>query len=365
MRVAFLTWRDSTHPDGGGSEVYVEEVASELVRRGHEVTVLCAAHGTAPTTQTVRGVRLLRRGGRLTVYPRGLIWTIRNRRRVDVVVDVINGLPFWTPFVRRHGVVALVHHVHKSQWHIIYPGLRGRLGWFVEGTIVPRVYRGVPHLTVSGASRADLIDMGIPQNTITVAKNGLRVHSIGADRSADARLCVLGRLVPHKQVEHALCLVRDLRSTFPALMLDVVGDGWWRARLVQQAAELGVQEQVHFHGRVSDPERDRLLAQAWLMVMPSVKEGWGLAVMEAAGQGTPAVAYHGAGGVTESIIDEETGVIVDDYPQLLQAVRTLLANGRRREALGAKARARASDFSWSATTDVVEKVIERAAQRSP
>ena len=39
MRLVFLTWRDSTHPDGGGSEVFVEEVARELVARGHEVTI--------------------------------------------------------------------------------------------------------------------------------------------------------------------------------------------------------------------------------------------------------------------------------------------------------------------------------------
>ena len=133
MRVAFLTWRDSTHPDGGGSEVFVEEVGRELVRRGHSVTVFCAAHGTAPQSEDLDGVRILRRGGRLTVYPRGLLWVLWRRRSIDAVVDVINGLPFATPLVRRRGLVALWHHVHDRQWQIIYPGWRGRLGWFMEG----------------------------------------------------------------------------------------------------------------------------------------------------------------------------------------------------------------------------------------
>ena len=48
------------------------------------------------------------------------------------------------------------------------------------------------------------------------------------------------------------------------------------------------------------------------MLLPSVKEGWGLAIMEAAAQGTPTLAYRSAGGVTESIVDGETGLLVDD-----------------------------------------------------
>ena len=92
MRVAFLTWRDSGHPDGGGSEVYVEQVARELVRRGHRVTLVCADYPGASAYERSDGVDVVRLGGRLTVYPRALAWLARHSRRVDVVVDVMNGL---------------------------------------------------------------------------------------------------------------------------------------------------------------------------------------------------------------------------------------------------------------------------------
>lgn len=152
VRIVFLTWRDTTHPDGGGSEVFVESVGRELVERGHEVTVLCARHAGAARREVLDGVRLRRLGGRLTVYLWGLAWLVRHRRDVDVVVDVVNGLPFASPLVRRHGVVALVHHVHAEQWRIIYPGLAGRIGWFVESRVVPLLYCGRPFLTVSDSS---------------------------------------------------------------------------------------------------------------------------------------------------------------------------------------------------------------------
>lgn len=299
------------------------------------------------------------------MYPRALLWLMRHRQRIDVVVDVINGLPFATPLVRRRGIVALIHHVHERQWQIIYPGLRGRLGWFVESRLTPLLYRAVPHLTVSESTRRDLVALGVPLSDITVTRNGLRVRSAAHPRSATPRLCVLARLVPHKRIEHAIAVVECLRAEFPDLILDLVGEGWWHERLTAEARSRGVTDAVRFHGRVSDSERDGLLAAAWVALLPSVKEGWGLAVLEAAAQGTPTIAYAEAGGVTESIRDGETGVLVADFEQLVSQTRRLLVDEELRSCLGRAGRDWAARFTWRATTDEVEKVLERSGQRSP
>lgn len=363
LDIAILSWRDTTHPDGGGSEVFVEEVARELVRRGHRVTLRCAAHGDAPSQESLDGVQLLRRGARLTVYPRSLLWVARHRRRYDVVLDVINGIPFGTPLVRRRGLVALVHHVHQRQWQIIYPGLWGRVGWFIESRLTPLLYRRVPFLTVSEASAADLVQLGTPAASITVARNGLAVAPAAAARSEGPRLCVLARLVPHKQIEHALAVVERLRQEFPDLHLDIIGEGWWHDRLVADAERRGVEDSVTFHGRISDQDRDRLLAEAWLALLPSAKEGWGLAVLEAAAQGTPTVAYRDAGGVTESIVDGRTGILAENEDDLVTVTRQLLSNAELRERMGTEAVAWSRRFTWASTTDAVEAVLQ--AQLSP
>ena len=362
MKVAFLTWRDSTHPDGGGSEVYVEEVAQRLAQRGHDVTIVCARHDDAPEDDRLGDVRVRRLGGRLTVYPRGLAWLARHR--VDVVVDVINGLPFGTPLVRRRGVVALVHHVHQRQWRIIYPGLAGRVGWWVESRVTPRLYRGLPHLTVSDASKGDLAALGVRPASVTVARNGLTVERSSARRSETPRLVVLARLVPHKQIEHAVAVTARLRGEFPDLELDVVGEGWWRGPIEAEVQRLGAEGFVTLHGHVDADVRDSLLARAWLMLLPSVKEGWGLAVLEAAAQHTATVAYREAGGVNESVVDGETGVLVEDLDGMVAATRQVLANPWTRDRLGDAAALRARNFDWSATTDVVEKVLADAAART-
>ena len=362
MRVAFLSWRDLGHPDGGGSEVYVEEVARRLVARGHDVSIFCARYPDSLPEETIDGVRFVRRGGRLTVYLRGL-WWLAARSRADVVVDVINGLPFAAPAVRRRGVVALVHHLHQRQWHMIYPGWRGHLGWFVESKVVPRLYRRAPFLTVSEATLRDLGALGVDSGRVTVARNGARTRRVEATRSARPRLSVLCRLVPHKQVEHVIAAAVKLAPQFPGLHVDVIGEGWWRGPLEDEIRKLRAEELVTLHGHVSDGDRDRLLAESWAMVLPSSKEGWGLAVTEAAVQGTPTVGYRDAGGLGESVLDGTTGVLTDPAG-LTDALAGLLSDDERRSRLGEAAARRAAGLSWDETTDAVERVLEAANVRN-
>ena len=357
MRVLFLSWRDTTHPDGGGSEVYVEQVAAGLAARGHDVTMLCAAHPGAADVTVRDGFRILRRGGRLTVYLQGLAYLLTPAgRRTDVVVDVINGLPFAAPMVRRHGLVALVHHVHREQWRIIYPGAGGRAGWFVESRLVPWLYGRVPFVTVSDASRRDLEALGL--GTVSVVRNGTpALPRPRAERSPTPRLCVLSRLVPHKRIEQAIAAVAELRERHPGLVLDLVGDGWWAPALDEEIARRGLGDAVVRHGRVDEQTKADLLAQAWVMVLPSVREGWGIAVLEAAAAGTPSVAYAAAGGTAESVVDGLTGLLVDDEEGLVKAVDALLGDRERVERLGAAARERASAYTWDKASAGLERVL--------
>jgi glycosyltransferase involved in cell wall biosynthesis len=218
---------------------------------------------------------------------------------------------------------------------------------------------------VSNASLEDLVAMGIPRSSLTVVRNGVASTPVATTKSRSPRLCVLARLVPHKQVEHALAVVARLSSELPDVQLDVVGEGWWHDQLEAEVRRLGIEGRVTFHGHVDDAERDRVLAESWLMLLPSVKEGWGLAVLEAAVQGTPTVAYRYAGGVTESVVDEETGLLADDAAELFALTRRLMLDEGTRNLLGRRAAERAMTFAWSGTTDAVEKVLSEAQDWSP
>lgn len=362
MRIAFLSWRDTGHPDGGGSEEYIEHVAERLAARGHEITIRCAAYDGAPADEVRRGVRFLRRGHRLTVYPRGLVWaTLGGARRCDAVIEVVNGIPFGLGLLRRRTTIPLVHHLHREQWRMIYPGWRGRVGWLIERTTV-RLYRGLPFLTVSRATGDDLVALGVPADEVRVVPNGAERRPVQEVARSPLTLCTLSRLVPHKRIEQAVDVVVALAPRHPGLRLRVIGTGWWEPELRRYVAAVGAGHLVELVGRVDADERDRLLASSAAMLLPSVREGWGLAVTEAALQGTPTVAYRSAGGVGESVRDEETGLLVDSPDELREAVERLLTEEDLREQLSGACRDWALSFDWDrAATDVEALLRERVA----
>ncbi len=345
--VVFFSWRDTRNPEGGGAEVYLEKVAAGLVRRGLAVTIFCAAHDEAPARELRDGITYVRQGSKMGVYVRGVLaLALRRFGRVDAVVDVQNGLPFFTRLVTRRPVVLLTHHVHREQWPVVYPGLVGRVGWWIESRFSPWLYRDCQYVTVSQATRDELVGLGVARSRIAVVHNGTDpVQDDGEGKSAHPSICVVGRLVPHKQVEHAIDAWAQLRRDIPGLTLTVVGSGWWEDTLHSYAAAHGA-EGVEFTGHVSETEKHRIYAESWVMALPSLKEGWGLVVGEAAMHGTPTVAYRAAGGTRESIADGRSGILVDDFGQFTAALGSLLTDQSRRRELAEGAREMSQRFTW-------------------
>ena len=361
--VVIFNWRDLLHPEGGGSELYVEQVAAGLAARGHRVTLFCAAHDNAPADETRGDVRIVRRGGRLSVYLHAALHQLTGRLGDhDVVIDVQNGMPFLSRLYTRRPVVVLVHHVHREQWPVVFGPRFARLGWWVESRLAPLVYRSARYVAVSDVTRRELVALGVRADAVSVIHNGTApAPATVTSRSTTPTLCVLGRLVPHKRIEIAIETLAALTGEMPELTLDIVGHGYWDEQLRTRAADLRVADRVTFHGFVDEQTKHEILARSWVLAVPSLKEGWGLSVMEAALHHVPAVAFASSGGLTESIADGVTGALADDAAGFLAEVRDLLADGSARERLGAAAAAHALTFTWQATADAFAEVVDQAA----
>ena len=346
--VAFLSWRDTHNPEGGGAERYLEKMAQGLVERGVRVTIFCAAHAAAPPDEVVDGIRFIRRGSKLTVYSEGFRALARGRLgHADVVVDVQNGLPFFTRAATRAPVVVLVHHVHREQWPVVYPGLVGKVGWAIEHGLAPRLYRSCQYVAVSRATRDELVPLGVDRRRIAVVHNGTDpIVPTGVGKSAHPTIAVVGRLVPHKQVEHAIDAALALRDDHPDLRLHVVGSGWWEAELHRYAADRGAGDTVVFEGHVDEARKHEVYEQAWVLALPSLKEGWGLVVGEAGMHRTPTVAYRSAGGTRESIAHDASGLLVDEPHDFVEALRDLLTDAELRGRLGEGALGMSHRFTW-------------------
>lgn len=171
-------------------------------------------------------------------------------------------------------------------------------------------------------------------------------------------------------------LIRGLarvRAAVPSLQWIVIGEGELRPRLEALAREEGVADAIRFLGAVSDEERDRWLARAWLLAMPSrlpegggAGEGFGIVYLEAGARGRPVVAGN-VGGALDAVLDGETGLLVDpaDPVAVADAVIRLLTDPELAARLGANAVAHARRLAWPQTAARVQGLLlEVLAERA-
>ncbi|QGK72045.1 glycosyltransferase [Allosaccharopolyspora coralli] len=359
-----LNWRDTGHPAGGGSERYVEQMAHGLARRGYRVDIQCAAYPHAGVGEWRDGVRYRRRGSTFSVYAHALLASARTR--ADVVIDVQNGMPFLSKLVARCPVVVLVHHVHREQWASALGSVFGRVGWWIESWLAPKVYRKCRYVTVSEVTRSELAELGVDPARVEVVPNGLDpVPAHSGRRAPEPTLAVVSRLVPHKRVEHAIDVLALLGQRWPTLRLDVVGQGPWENELREYARTRGVERRVTFHGWVEEHTKHEILARSWLHLCPSVKEGWGIVIMEAAAHGVPSLAYRSAGGVTESIVEDRTGLLADDFDEFADGVERLLADAHLRRVMGEAATTHAGRYRWEDSVAAFESLVRELTVDGP
>jgi glycosyltransferase involved in cell wall biosynthesis len=365
-RVLVLNERDPRHPRAGGAEVHVAEIARRLAEMGHEITQLACGFPGGAREERVAGMTVRRLGPLPLYYPRVVATTARETRRgrFDVVVEHLNKVPFCARAYARAPVVAVNHHLFGSSAFLQVPWPIA-VGVVSLEKLIPWVYRDMPFLAVSESSKHDLVERGVPAERIDLLYNGIVFPDLEPPPVAQrpCRLAYLGRLEPYKRVDLLLGALALLVPRFPGLDLVVVGRGAEREALESRAAALGLADRVRFTGFVSDAERDAALAEARVCVCPSVKEGWGITVIEANALGLPVVATD-APGLRDAVCHGETGLLVPDGPPqafaagLADAVGRLLSDEQELGRLSEAARRWARRFDWDVSARRMAQVIE-------
>ncbi len=366
-RVLILNWRDVTHPWSGGAETYIHQLAKRWAADGMEVGWLTQRHSGSSRHEIIDRIHIYRVGGRLTLYARAAItYLTRLRGRYDIIVDCENGIPFFSPFYSRVPTVLVVHHVHQEIFRRQVPRQLRWLALWLEGSLMPWMYRKNQVVAVSEGTRADLVDLGFNADQICVVTNGVQPSRPTSSPPADeATILCMGRLKPQKSVDFLIRAMPAMVEQIPQLRVDVVGQGPDRRRLERLAWSLGMAGHIRFHGYVRTQVRDDLAAAAWIAVCPSSFEGWGVVCMEASARGLPVVASNVAG-LRESVRDGETGVLVPygDERALAETVVSLLGDPARRASMGAAGRDWAAGHTWDKSAAAFAELLTTRARPS-
>lgn len=356
--VAVLSWRAPGDPDAGGSELHAREILGRWVATGVDVTVFARRppRPAAPPESTPFPV--LWRGGTYGVFGAAPSAVLRRRRRFDAVVEILNGVPFWSPLWWRGPRVVWLHHLHTAMWSQSLPRPFAEIGRWNERVIVPRVYSTTPIVTLAEPGRSELEHAGFRQ--VEVVHPGVsEVYSpVPRPSGSGRRLVAVGRLVPVKRWHELLGAVAPLASRIEALRLDVVGDGPLRREL-EDWKSANAADWLTLHGRVSDDRLVEMYRAADLLVSASSAEGWGMTITEAARCGVPAVATD-VTGHRAAVVHGETGVLVPEPSDLTAAIAGLLDDEQRRARLGRAAAERALTMTWDHAAARHLEVLEQA-----
>ncbi|GGO69491.1 glycosyltransferase family 4 protein [Nonomuraea cavernae] len=357
MNIAVVNWRDPWHPAAGGAETYAWEMARRFAASGHRVCFVTARGPGQPAKDKRDGVRIARMGGPFTVYPLVLGWLLLRRSLFDVVLDCQNGIPFFTPWVlpRRVRIFCVVHHVHDRQFEVHLPRWLAAVGRFLEGPVSRWTYRGQVSVAVSPSTVNAMRERLGWRGPIHIVPNGVSINgSRNIGRSGVPRLVCVGRLVAHKRVDLLLDAVGELRKRWPGLTVDVIGRGPEEDRLRAR-----LPEGVTMHGYLSEDDKERLIASAWLQVSTSQGEGWGLCVLEAAALGVPTVAFD-VDGLRDAVRHGRTGWLLPEGTDLAKGIAAALEEleeAAPADPYGDRSRQWAARFCWDRSAERMARLM--------
>ena len=355
---------DRLNPQAGGAETHLHEVFGRLAGWGHEVTLLSSGFPGAPARDSIDGIQVHRLGTRMTFglrVPGYLRRTLRGHR-FDIAVEDLNKVPVFLPAWTETPVVLLVHHLFgpTAFQEASFPVAAAT--WLLERPI-PRAFHNIPVVSVSESTAEDLRRRGLSGGRSSVVPNGVDldrfVPGLHEERFPEPTLLYLGRLKRYKGVDLILRAVAQSRDSGNPFRLLIAGKGDFEGKLRKLSLALGVGDLVTFLGYVTEEEKVRLLQQAWIHVLTSPKEGWGISILEASACGTPSVASRSPG-LKDAVLHGETGYLVrhGDVDALTRTLRDLLGTEEVRKKMGADARRFAQGFSWETSARRMESFLE-------
>ncbi|MEZ4653464.1 MAG: glycosyltransferase family 4 protein [Candidatus Eisenbacteria bacterium] len=367
MRILLLSYRDLEHPEQGGAEVIIHQIYQRLQERGHPVTFLtCRFAGGAERTE-IDGMEVIRVGN---LYNFNFLapWYARRhlQDRIDVVVEDLNKLPFYSPLFLQRPVLVNIPHLFGTT---VFQQAAFPLASYVyaQEKTIPHVYRDCEFQVLSDSTGEDLQRRHIDPGQIHVIRSGIdhRFYRPPSENGQRGKvLLYLGRLKKYKCIEYPIRVLPQLARKHPEVEYWIAGEGDYRDELAEIARAEGVADRVKFLGYVEGRAKQEMLHATRILLYTSPKEGWGLSVIEANATGVPCVASNSPG-LRESVRDRETGFLVPhgDLPALADRLDQLLADEDLWRGMSQRGIEWAGRFSWERMADETLALLERSAER--
>jgi len=321
MKIVLFNWKDIHHPQAGGAELLTHEIFKRIVKDGHEVTLVTANYKGAHMSDLVDGIKIFRMGNKLTVYPLACFYYLKNLKKdADLVIDEINTIPFMAKFYAGKPNIIFIHQLAREIWFYEMPKFIGWVGYLLE-PIYLSLLNNKKTITVSESSKKNLMGFGFKESNISIISEGTvikPVDNLNIEKYKDKTLLLLGSVRSMKRTLHGVKAFEIAKAQDSSLKLKVAGnmEGSYGESVQKYINNSKYKNDIEVFGKVSPEVRTQLMQKSHLLLVTSVKEGWGLVVTEANSQGTPAVVYD-IDGLRDSVKHNQTGIVTNANPKSL------------------------------------------------
>ncbi len=356
MNILVINWQDWMNPLAGGAEVYLYEVFSRLIKKGHHVMLLVSKAQGQRRHEIIDGFEIHRIGSRSNfnfLVPSSLRILLRHNK-IDIVIDDLNKIPFYSPLFTRRKVVPMLMHLFRKTIYHETNFLFASYVFFTE-SIIPFFYPSSKFIAISHSTSEDLRRIGV-LNDIFVVQSGIpKIPKVAAESRQKNLIAYVGRVKKYKSIDHfvkAVSLIKNKRGVEAI----IVGDGDAKDYLVNLSNRLDVE--ITFTGFVSEEEKYRIYSSARVIVQPSIKEGWGLTAIEAQSCGTPVVCADSPG-LREVVSSNKTGFLYPygDIDVLANRVIELLDDEAKWQTFSRAAKEWVNNFSWDIAAEKIENIL--------
>lgn len=357
MKIAIFNRLDIKNPRSGGAEVFTHEVAKRWVSKGHEVLLLTSNFKHGKDHEVIDGIKILRFGNIVTVdrfvkkyYNKHL------KGNIDFVIDEYTYKPFLTPKYVEEPIIFLVHELAREKYFYELPmGFSHLCYYYFEPTWLKN-YKDCLTVTVSNSTKSDLVHFGF--KNIYIVPEGISFKALEKIPKKEdiPTILFVGLLKKVNLVDHVITSFKIISEKFSNAQLWIVG----RGKELDHLKKISKGLNVKFWGYVDEDRKLELMQKSNLLIVPAIREGWGLVVTEANASGTPAIGYN-VPGLRDSIINNKTGIITSNDPySLANAVIHFFSETDFRNKLTKNALEWGKTFSWEDTADNFMEIIEKS-----
>ncbi|MDO9043815.1 MAG: glycosyltransferase family 4 protein [Methanobacteriaceae archaeon] len=351
MKICIVSDFFIPHYHGGGERRYYE-IAKRLVKKGHQVDVICMKIAGVNNQEEIEGINIYHIGPTIDKPPQRSSLNFINfifavfkwilTQDYDII-DAQAYAPLIPAFlgakIKRTPIIGTIYDVSTDgddQWI-----QSTKIAAIAEKILVRLPYNKI--ITVSNETKKSLVKYyNVKKSRICVVYAGVDlefIDSVEVNEKYENTIIFVGRLAPHKHVDHLLKVVKSLKKVIPSVKLIVVGNGAEKENLIKLTKELEIEDNVQFLHDLDYRELIGEIKKSNILALPSTREGFGMVLAEANACKIPVVAY-ASGGVVEVVEDGFNGFLVEpfDLENLECEIKSLLKNPSKRNNLGENGR---------------------------